>query len=185
MNKSYTLHSLILLVILVVAAGFGCRYFYHAIQKINLNAASAKEEIGSKAEQDARLDALKRLLADSAGDRAEASGRFVSQDGVVSFIQTVEGLAKAQGLQVKTTGVSTVELATSSKYYEQVRLDIETSGSWQKNFTFLKLIESLPYSVTLARAGFRLDEAVIDPKTKIIPTPLWKGNFQIMAVKEK
>lgn len=185
MNKSYTLHSLLVLIVLVFVASFGCWYFYHAIQKIKVNAASAKEEIGSKAEQDSRLDALKRLLTDSMADRSEASGRFVGPDGVVSFIETVEGLAKGEGLTVRTTGVSTSELATSSKYYEQVRLDIETTGGWQKNFTFLKLIESMPKSITIARARFRLDEVPIDPKDKTKSVPVWKGNFQIMAIKEK
>lgn len=180
MRHTQTLKILIILSILSLGALFGYWYFYKTIVAIKADTLSMQEDSAEKQGQDIHLQSVKQLLVDSTADRAEAARYVVGQDAVVSFIKTIEGLAKSQGLSVRTTGVSVFELATSSKLYENVRLDVETSGSWQRNYRFLTLIESLPYKLIFNRVEFRLNEE--NGKTK---TTSWKGNFEIVALKEK
>ncbi len=185
MTKSQTLKILIILIVSVLVAGFGYGYFYYQIRFVNQATQIIRDETLLKSDQDIHLQSVRQILADSAGERREASERIIGADDVVNFIKTLEGLAKGQGLIVRTTGVSISELASSSPRYENVRLSLETSGTWSKNFAFLSLIETFPFAAHLTRATFKVNEENLDPKQKTKTAPLWKGDFEIEAVKRK
>lgn len=185
MIKTHTSYLLIILIVLVIGAVFGCYYFYNLIGGVTEGTVELREKISTSRDQGDRLEAVNKLLADTESERKELEKYIIDVGGEVSFIKSLEKLAKDQGLGIKTSDVVISELATSSTRYEDLRVEIETTGSWQKNMQFLSLLESLPYNSSVLEAVFRLDENLSEPVKNRPKNPLWKGSFEVVVVKRK
>jgi len=83
---------------------------------------------------------------------------FVAKDGVPNFIEYIEGLGKESGAALSIGNVS-VEPDTKNKddFKEVLRLKVEILGSWQELFTFLSIIENLPYGIQIDSVSFAVD----------------------------
>ncbi len=184
MIKTHTLYILIVVAVLNIGAVFGCFYFYNSIGKINTDTKELRSKIALSRDQGNRLGFVSKLLLDTELERKEAGNFIIESGSEVAFIKSLEKLAKDEGLVVKTSGVSVSELATTSEKYEDLRIQIDTTGSWQKNLNFLALLESIPFNSVVSMAVFKLDEdlKVVKNRSK---QPVWKGSFDVVAVKRK
>ncbi len=185
MIKTHTLYILIAIIVLNLSVIFGCVYFYNSIGKVTASIAKLRNEISTSEEQGNRLGFVSKLLLDTELERKEAESFIIESGSEVAFIKSIEKIAKDQGLAVKTSGVSVSDLATSSEKYEDLRVEIETTGSWQKNLAFLSLLESLPVNSIVSRASFKLDENLSEPVKNRPKQTFWKGSFEVVAVKRK
>lgn len=116
----------------------------------------------NNAERDLKKDEFLRVAKFSLDqNRAEVEKLdtfFVAKDGVPNFIEYIEGLGKESGVALSIGNVS-VEPDTKNKddFKEILRLKVEMLGSWQELFTFLSIIENLPYRVQIDNVSFAVD----------------------------
>lgn len=76
---------------------------------------------------------------------------FVEAEGSVDFIESIEKTAKSAGLRFEVASVEaedTEELGALGKDF--LVLSINTVGNFKSNMQFIKLLENMPYKVTLS-----------------------------------
>lgn len=80
----------------------------------------------------------------------EIDSYFIGPDGEVPFIDSLE--ARAQSLQLKTE-ITSVQIEKSKnlapKKLEYLTLRLKVNGSWKNVYTFISLLQNIPYQVTL------------------------------------
>jgi len=106
------------------------------IQTIN-KAVFVLGEISGETHKEENLRMLKNSVQNTEKGRAQIAERFVSEDGIVSFIERVESLGALSHAQVVLQAVS-VEGGV-------LKLDISATGAFSEIFHFLSLLEGLPY----------------------------------------
>jgi hypothetical protein len=109
--------------------------------------------IGQTEKEIALIDSA-RLFRDSAQEEIAAFESLVlSENKLVSVIESIEGAGRALSLETEIVSVSKVGDAPEGEPQE-IEITIESNGSWTGNFSFLKAIENLPYQVKVREASF-------------------------------
>ena len=124
---------------------------------------------------------MKSLLEKTSGDREELLTFFVPSDGVFTFVEFIESLAKSQNLTVTTESVTVVGgekgVLLPNKYAEELQLEVHTQGDRSSSIHFLELIESLPYGVEVISANTK----------RIYPHEdrgeIWEGRYIFKVIK--
>jgi Tfp pilus assembly protein PilO len=132
--------------------------------------------------------ALKTLLTNVSPDLDVLKTRIIESDGTVPFINSIEALAHQAGAKVNIDSVD-VHSAEEGDTFERLGLTVSTQGSWNQVYTFLAMIESLPYKVSITSVGLNQDSftetanasSTVTRKTTI----QWKGSFQLNVLKKK
>ncbi|MBI5004895.1 MAG: hypothetical protein HZC04_01780 [Candidatus Lloydbacteria bacterium] len=102
-------------------------------------------EIAEETHKEENLRLLKNSVQNTEGDRAQIAALFVSEDGIVSFIERVESLGVSSHAQVLLQSVS-VEGGV-------LKLDISATGAFSEVFHFLTLLEKLPYRTVFEKVS--------------------------------
>ncbi len=107
-------------------------------------------ELLHEAEHLAEVDVLTQFIQTVQAEAGQSLRTFdsltLSSAKLVSFIESIEGVGKELGLEVKIVSVDRVEVKDSPEP-PTFKIAIDTSGSWQGNFSYLAAIESLPTRV--------------------------------------
>jgi hypothetical protein len=139
----------------------------------NLNTQLLKQE---------QFKLFKNIINETNLDREELDTRFISSDGLVSFITQVEALATLSGVSVDIGNVSVSEYlhqGSKSELLEFLNMSISVSGSWENNFYFLNLLESLPYNISIDSFNLQTGGDTDNKITK------WNGAFDLKTLKIK
>lgn len=114
------------------------------------------------------LKVLENFLSDTAPQREEISGGFVSENELIDFIEDLEGAGGNVGTEVK------VESATFSgdKEASVPSFRLQASGSFDSLFKLMLVLENLPYEIDFEDLSFTKSSA--DGKTSS-----WNGVFII------
>lgn len=143
------LFHLILWLCLCAAAFAGYAYWYSMVTDKSAMVTDLGNQIQTKTAASTRASAARTALADIQGDEALVESYFVPETGVVSFIDTLEGLAHAQKAAMKVLSVSTNGKAEESNLELLLTLSIE--GSFDAVMRTVGAIEYAPYSISLSR----------------------------------
>ena len=181
-NMSFTIKLLALLVLFLLLCIGAYFYFYSDIRTINNHIAALQSDLSFKGERDLHLQAVRKTLADSENDRVQAAHFLIGPEAVVDFIKTVEGLGKVSGVKIRTTGVAIEPAASSSDYYENLSLELETDGLWRQSLEFLSLAESLPYNITFRSVDFSLVGKLPEKAPEVRS---WHGSYRLSVIKQK
>ena len=165
-----------LLVALVCAAVFG--FLLERILRINRAAAELAASIEKEDQRDKQLNALQNLLAELETEQAALDSKFVSQEGVVSFIELLEESGRDAGVSVEIASVGIQPDTTTNRSYEWLRVALRTEGSWAQLFHYIVLLETIPHAMKLDQVG--LSEKVTDKGISV-----WEGTFVVRAAKLK
>jgi Tfp pilus assembly protein PilO len=178
-----------ILVILLVVVAAGCIGFWllirHTVQEIYVAEAAAEEAKVNFQEE----NALKNLLGEVGPDIQKLNTRIIAPEGTVAFITYIESLARSAGVGITINSVdvkdSTKEL--EKEKFELLMLTIHAEGAWKEIYTFISMVESLPYKVVIESVGLSQDAFTQSNASGTAQTVshTWKGNIMIKVLKRK
>ncbi|HQT82790.1 MAG: hypothetical protein B7W98_00195 [Parcubacteria group bacterium 20-58-5] len=152
--KSPLFHLIVASVICAVAViGYGV--WYAAIETKSAAVASLESQIATKTEAASRIASARASLAEISGDETTLQGYFVPESGVVSFINTLEELGKAQGAAVSVLSVST----SGTKARPTLTLALTTKGTFDAVMRTVGAIEYAPYDLSFSTLALGQDTA--------------------------
>jgi hypothetical protein len=155
--KSPYLHLIIWLVI-CVATFVGYALWYNAVADKSTAVAALQNQIDVKTETSARVAAARSALAEISGDESLVQSYFVPETGVVSFIDGLEALAKAQNADMKVLSVSTDGTAAQSNL--ALLFTISIDGTFDSVMRTIGAIEYAPYDISVSKLS--LNQAAKD-----------------------
>jgi hypothetical protein len=148
--------SIILILVLLLLLVLGILMFLYI--KTKKDFAEMKSLSSSVFEYSKQSEQILNLRTNSEkfrGDIAKINGYLVSSGGEVDFIEKIENLARKQNLSSEITSVS---IDNDKVLYkdglEYLVLNLKTYGSWNSTFTFLSMLENMPYNISVEKAGF-------------------------------
>lgn len=102
-------------------------------------------EIAEETHKEENLRLLKNSVQNTEGSRVQMEALFVSEDGIVSFIERVESLGVLSHAQILLQSVS-VDGGV-------LKLDVSAIGVFSEVFHFLTLLEKLPYRTVFEKVS--------------------------------
>jgi hypothetical protein len=171
MNRS--LKNLIItltVVCVVIAAAIGWLVWQINAQS---NKVTALEQELLEKEQDAREEVgLRTLVEDTSGSIEYLADRLVDKDQAVDFIEALEHVGTAAGVQMS---VDSVERGDQS-----ISAIASTEGSWNQVNHALALLETMPLAVTIQEVGF--DAIDVSPTSRPKSRVEWKARFNVSVL---
>jgi Tfp pilus assembly protein PilO len=104
--------------------------------------------VDEAAEKEALSQSI-RTMQNTAREDIKAFNEIVPSSGkLIPLIENLETSGRALGLDVEILSVEEVK-NTDSLGLQNIRIAIETQGSWPSTLSFLRVIESLPHRVLI------------------------------------
>lgn len=153
-------------------------------------------QVETDLKRDETFRSIELILKDSQEDLATLESYFVSENGVVGFIESLETLAAENAIKVTIDflGVedSDGSLPPEKDIKETLRLRLTTEGGWAGTMQFLGLLETVPTKINLDRASLiytPTSESALSftpPKgAKPSLKQTWRGSFDFTVFKLK
>lgn len=171
MKKPLT--ALILAAILFIATAGFYFFFYSAIRASQEDVARLEEGMREAQARERLNRTLEILVRDTEKERATLAQHFVSADGVVGFIEYLEGLGRRAGATVKVGAIDVGESFLATRL-DHLTLTISASGSFASVARFVSLLETLPYISVI-------DEMSLEKRAAAKNT--WDANVTVSAAK--
>ena len=175
MKLSSTRYILALLAIIVLLVGALYAWLFTEIRDTNTAISSVVNQLDLQVKKDRRLNSIKALIEELGNEIAALDGRFVSHDGVVAFLEELEGLGSFSGASVDVNSVS-LQARPGNTPDELLKIEFVSRGRWSSVVQLVSLLETLPFSITFERV-----------QLERVPTQggLWQANVSFMVAKLK
>ncbi len=155
-------------------------FLLERVLRLNRSSAELLTAIEEAGERDKSLRAIQGLLTELQTEEDALNGRFVGQDGVVSFIELLERSARDAKVSMEVVSVAIEPSDEQNISYEWLELALSAGGSWQELFHLLVLFESLPFAVKVEQVAFTYRE-----RPEVAEEAPWEGKFVVTAAKLK
>jgi len=143
--KSHFFNFIVALgVALAALVGYG--FWYAAVAAKSAAVANLQSQIDTKTETMSRIASARAALAEISGDEAAVQSYFVSETGVVAFIDGLEAQGKAQGTVVSVLSVSAGAADTQPAFV----LSLTIKGAFDAVMRTLGAIEYAPYDLSIS-----------------------------------
>lgn len=153
---------------------FTCLYLYQDILNTKEKVEAVSLDLVTEQKKAAELEAIQKNIKLTISDSDTLKSLFVSADGVVDFIQYIESVGRSVGLKVTTKNIEPQDEETLSALgKENMKVSLETSGSWQATAQFLSLLQNIPYKSEILSVDFSFAEK------------RWNGNILFKVIKNK
>jgi hypothetical protein len=126
--------------------------------------AAQQAELASLDQKITDLSQLKRVMAETANDRAKLGAYFVTTNTLPDFISDLENLATSTKVELRVTNV-----ALETEPVSAVVLKFEVVGSFANLHRYIALINELPYQLVF-------DEALVAARDG------WTGKFTLRVL---
>lgn len=144
--KSPLLHLVLAgLTCVALLAGYGI--WYASVEAKSAAVANLDNQIATKTEIESRIISTRASLAEIAGDEATIQSYFVSETGVVAFIDYLDTQGKTLGTAVNVLSVSTSGTGAQSVFI----FSLSITGTFDAVMRTIGAIEYAPYDLTIAR----------------------------------
>lgn len=177
MKSSFSTFSLLLfsgVSIFLVAGIYGFLYF--KILSYQKDLAELQTEAVSSFMEERLNSSLGALVRETAEERSVIDRHFVSPEGVVAFIEEVEGLGRKSGATLEVRGVEVAAPASGSDVIENLILTLSGGGSYERTARFASLVESIPYVSRVTKFSLERREGT----TK---SPQWDAQLTLEVIK--
>lgn len=141
--------SLVVLVVALILYGG----WYAALSSKSASVASLEREIVTKTETAGRIAAARAALTEIAGNEATVRSYFVSDAGVVPFIDSLEKKGQAQGAVVNVLSVANAP----DTAHPSLAIALSIKGPFDAVMRTLGSIEYAPYALTLSSVNLTLN----------------------------
>jgi len=145
---------------------FGYWIWYGIVADKSSAVASLQDQITTKTETASRIASARVALSEIAGDEDIVRNYFISEDGVVAFINDLEAHGRAQGAEVSVLSVSTNTSSTSPS----LLLSLSIKGPFSSVLRTVGTIEYAPYDLSIPELS-----VVQDVKN------VWRADFKILV----
>ena len=157
--KSPSIHLLLaFLACIAIIIGYG--FWYAAVENKSAAAARLEKQIVVKTETTSRVASARASLAEIAGDEASMQNYFVSETGVVAFINNLEAQGKKLGATVDVLSVaasggrasldSARHDSAESGTQPTLTFSLSVKGSFDSIMRTVGAIEYAPYDLTIS-----------------------------------
>ncbi len=179
-----------IILLIVALGGMGAWYvLYGKIvgeATIISQALAKQQESQSMQQQD---QSLASFLSTASSTAATLLSRIVPANDSVSFISMIEALAKRVpvGLQVQNVSISsaaTISAEAPTANFDTLTLSLSAQGSWNQVYTFISMLETLPYKVRLN--NIVLSQSVFSGPGSSAgqkPQSFWTGTLSLSVLK--
>lgn len=188
LSKTKKTLVVVLVLNLIVWGGYGFVFWKIRAQNMRVSTLLNEAELDIKKDESLRL--IKSSLDENKDFLSHIDSFFVSNDGVVGFIDTLESYGREKGVSV-TIGSVSVEPDSQNKedFKERLRLRVEVAGSWNSVTSYLMTLESLPYSIRIDQTSFTLTSSSKASSGEPVESGVvndgarWKGQFEFTVLK--
>jgi len=147
--KSHLIHLVIALIIAGLSmAGYG--FWYSVISNKSADVASLQNQIVAKSETMSRIASARAVLSEISDAESAVRSYFVSETGVVSFIEELEEQGRLQGTTVNVLSVST----NSKGMRPTITLSLTIKGSFDAVMRTVGAIEYSPFYLSVSGLSF-------------------------------
>lgn len=141
-----------LIIMVVILVGYG--FWYSAVTAKSATVAGLQNQITAKTETATRIATARAAIAEIVGDEAIVQGYFVSETGVVAFINGLEAQGQKQGTMVNVLSVSTGTKGTQPALI----FSLSIKGSFDAVMRTVGAIEYMPYDLSISGLSLVQDD---------------------------
>ena len=164
MNKHY--HKLsIFLIVLNLCAILVWLVLLSRTRAASATVAREGEQLLAENSKEAYLNSASHDLNETAAEKKYLMGLFVPEGAEVSFLERVEALGRHAGARTK--------IVDFAKKGGGLRLAVQTKGSFQDIYYFLRLVEALPFAISIDSVSLKY--GIVSEKGEI----LWEGVYSM------
>jgi len=177
-RRSQTIRVLIITTLIMFVAGAGYSAFLLKIQAINRATTLLVSDLDIQASEEGKIRSIRNIVRDTESERTELDARFVNDDNVVDFLETIESLGAVADVSLDVVSVG-IEgpLTDEEDIVEFLRLSLVVQGSFESVVHLLSLLESLPLVIEVGQFG--LDRVIVSGGEK----NEWRGTFTFTVAK--
>ncbi len=148
-------------------------FFFFKIKNINNEISLLQNQLDIEIRQDQRLRSVRQLLQELEGEFNEIDSYFVSSDGVVNFLETLESLGDEVQASVDVNAVDVLTPSGAQTPYEELEIRFASRGSWNALVQLISLLETLSFGITFKRVQLE----------RIPDSFLWQANVEFTVLK--
>lgn len=130
--------------------------FFILIKNKNNEISTLQNQVDIEVRKDGRLHSIKQLITDLDKDLKQIDTYFVSSDGVVDFLESLETLGSIADVSVRVNSVSVDETIDDSLPYEVLKIEFVSRGTWGSIVQLISLLETLSLGITIDRMQLEL-----------------------------
>lgn len=174
--------------ILNVILGGAYYFIYIKIQEKNHGLLQLFSDVQILTEKKEGLANVKEKIIETEDIRTKLDGYFISKDGVVNFLNSIQALGSKKGLALVVSSVSVDPAPVSPNVLNAVNLQIVVTGQWASVYNFLAMLELMPLRVIINNVSVdKVSSGQITSGGKNIggSGPAWKGIFDISVLQLK
>jgi len=144
-----------------------------SVTTYSIRASSQKtSELLNLADEAAQIEILAqsiRVLQNDKRAELEKLDNFtLTEDDIVPFIESIEETGRNLGLETNIASLGKIE-DKKAAVPTMMKMVVEIDGSWESTFTFLKVLENMPYRLII-------DESTLDKSEST-----WKSRIVLSA----
>ena len=166
----------ILVGVSVVALGISSATYMWLFTKVNdtiREAAIISESAQLLSAQNAYTQTIRKIVRDTSDEREKINSYFVTDEGLVSFLEDIEGLGTRAGVNLEVQSVSVGNTIDKDGLVSPLRLSLESEGTITEIYYILSLLEAYPKALSVRRV-----QIYQRPDTLV-----WVGTFDIEVIK--
>ena len=187
MSKSKSFKKILIFLAVIAVAFIALFYFVYAdIKSKNEKVSVLEASLSQQDDKQGYVLSTKRTIQSLSDDLTQVNSSIVSTDGDVKFIESLEALARKNGLTIEIQSLTLDDTTLNSDSITILNIKAKTTGGWNGMYTFLADIESLPLKVRVSRfdlANAQADSVGVDKKAS--SSGVWQGLIDMSVLKYK
>ena len=170
-NTALIVTAVLAVGMLLVAVG-AYAWIFTEVRSTVADVSLKAEETQLLTTQNAHTQTVRRVVRDTEASRAELNSFFVTEEGLVQFLEDIEAIGEDIGVRLIVDSVSAGKPIDKDAFLVPITLNLKTEGTFKNVFHMLELLEAFPKVLTIERT--RLTQH---------PTNLqWTGTYQLIVI---
>ena len=166
--KKVLLFSIVLASITVLVI-VGAVFFWNGIQSKKYAIAVINTEIQNRYKNDTAVSKLRKIVSNAQDDQQLLAVHFLRKSQTVDFLNSLDDLGTTASV------VGTIDQVVVAKDGKSLSISVTTKGTLQNVYTYMYLIENLPYLISIQSLTL-----TVDPGQSVLVSggkPVWIGSF--------
>lgn len=170
MKNNNTKLNLVIIFLLAVMSVSGAFYFGNIIKKMVSEADQKLSKATVVVKDSGDASSIKKNIEKIKESSVVLKDAFVSRDNPAIFIDFLENLGSAQGLETKTENFEYKSDAN------EILITLKTNGTWDKNMKMLNLLENVPQKIFIQNLNININGSSLSGKN------IWTFVYNIKAI---
>lgn len=167
-------------IITTLVVFFSYLYMNKIINNSVLRTVEQRSIVDSEKSGKSKEQVLIKTYNDTEQDRASITKMFIPSEKAVIFIEALESLSTKVAAKVTISGTETENMDNSSLVQMGgIHAHIDAQGAWSEVMKTLRLVETMPFLVTIDR--LQLVASNLPSVNKKAPKTEWKLSFDVRS----